>query len=152
MAEIPLSSLASSNASGRRPRSPTLSDDLLERPRKRNYGTADLNSVLDNRRVQQIHRRRSDEPGDEGVDGCVIERARHVNLLKHTVFDYGDPVAHRHGLDLIVRHVHVVTPRRLCSSAIWVRVETRNFASRFESGSSIKNTCGFRTIARPCDT
>ena len=46
----------------------------------------------------------------------------------------------------------VVTPSRVCRAAIWVRVETRSFASRFDSGSSIKNTCGERTIARPMAT
>ena len=32
------------------------------------------------------------------------------------------------------------------------RICTRSFASRFESGSSIRNTCGWRTIARPIAT
>ena len=32
------------------------------------------------------------------------------------------------------------------------RIWTRSFASRFESGSSIRNTCGWRTIARPIAT
>ena len=32
------------------------------------------------------------------------------------------------------------------------RIWTRSFASRFESGSSIRNTCGCRTIARPIAT
>ena len=33
-----------------------------------------------------------------------------------------------------------------------MRVCTRSFASRLDSGSSIRNTCGFRTIARPIAT
>ena len=32
------------------------------------------------------------------------------------------------------------------------RIWTRSLASRFESGSSIRNTCGWRTIARPIAT
>ena len=35
---------------------------------------------------------------------------------------------------------------------ISLRISTRSFASRFESGSSIKNACGCRTIARPIAT
>ena len=31
-------------------------------------------------------------------------------------------------------------------------MEVRSFASRLESGSSIKNTCGLRTMARPSAT
>ena len=33
-----------------------------------------------------------------------------------------------------------------------VRVCTRIFASRLDSGSSMQNTCGLRTIARPMAT
>ena len=35
---------------------------------------------------------------------------------------------------------------------ISARICTRSLASRFESGSSIRNTCGWRTIARPSAT
>ena len=35
---------------------------------------------------------------------------------------------------------------------ISARISTRSFASRFESGSSIRNACGLRTIARPIAT
>ena len=35
---------------------------------------------------------------------------------------------------------------------MFARVSTRSFASRFESGSSIRNTLGSRTIARPIAT
>ena len=47
--------------------------------------------------------------------------------------------------------VVVVQPARagvLISARIW----TRSFASRFESGSSKRNTAGWRTIARPSAT
>ncbi len=46
----------------------------------------------------------------------------------------------------------VVTPRRAWSAAISARIWTRSFASRLESGSSIRNTLGERTIARPIAT
>ena len=36
--------------------------------------------------------------------------------------------------------------------AISARISTRSLASRFESGSSIRNACGSRTIARPIAT
>ena len=35
---------------------------------------------------------------------------------------------------------------------ISARISTRSFASRFESGSSIRKACGLRTIARPIAT
>ncbi|AMY21293.1 hypothetical protein A3Q40_03945 [Rhodococcus sp. PBTS 1] len=46
----------------------------------------------------------------------------------------------------------VVVPRRRCNPAIWERVLTRSLASRFDSGSSMQNTSGRRTIARPMAT
>ncbi|PLC11692.1 hypothetical protein AUQ48_04870 [Kocuria flava] len=45
-----------------------------------------------------------------------------------------------------------MTPSRRVREAIWVRVWTRSFASRLDSGSSIRNTCGERTMARPMAT
>ena len=36
--------------------------------------------------------------------------------------------------------------------AISARISTRSFASRFESGSSMRNACGLRTMARPIAT
>ena len=44
------------------------------------------------------------------------------------------------------------SPRSACSAAMSARICTRSFASRFESGSSIRNTLGWRTIARPIAT
>ena len=46
----------------------------------------------------------------------------------------------------------VVTPSSRWRPAISARSCVRSFASRFESGSSIRNTCGSRTIARPIAT
>src|SRR5881409_1453912 len=45
----------------------------------------------------------------------------------------------------------VVTPSCCCSALSSVRVWVRSFASRFDSGSSIRNTRGSRTIARAGD-
>ena len=46
----------------------------------------------------------------------------------------------------------VVTPSSRWRPAISARICVRSFASRLESGSSIRNTCGSRTIARPIAT
>ena len=43
----------------------------------------------------------------------------------------------------------IVVPRRRCRAAISSRVRRRSSASRFESGSSNRNTPGSRTMARP---
>ena len=46
----------------------------------------------------------------------------------------------------------VVIPRRACSWISSSRVWMRSCASRFESGSSIRNACGSRTMARASAT
>src|SRR6266702_1168779 len=46
----------------------------------------------------------------------------------------------------------MVVLSRWCSSLISVRICTRSLASRFDSGSSNRNTCGSRTMARPMAT
>ena len=59
-------------------------------------------------------------------------------------------VAENIGFALRMRKVPKPEARRRIEET--ARIWTRNFASRFESGSSIKNTCGSRTIARPIAT
>src|SRR3954447_22021804 len=46
----------------------------------------------------------------------------------------------------------VVVPSRFWIRATSVRICTRSFASRFDSGSSIRNAFGARTTARPIAT
>ena len=46
----------------------------------------------------------------------------------------------------------VVVRRRWCSACNSSRICTRSLASRFDSGSSNRNTVGSRTIARPIAT
>ncbi len=46
----------------------------------------------------------------------------------------------------------VVVPSELWIRATSVRICTRSLASRFDSGSSIRNAFGSRTIARPIAT
>ena len=65
---------------------------------------------------------------------------------------HGHAVAHRHRLDLVVGDVERRHAEAALDAATSVRICTRSLASRFESGSSIKNTLGSRTIARPIAT
>src|SRR3954447_4061791 len=55
--------------------------------------------------VDQVHRRRSDEARDEDVLRPVVEVARGVDLLEQPVLEHAHPVAHGHGLDLVVGDV-----------------------------------------------
>ena len=64
--------------------------------------------------------------------GCVEQRLRRVDLLQHAVAQHGDPLAERHRLDLVVRHVHrrdaepLVQPRELGAHRdAQLRVEVR---------------------------
>jgi hypothetical protein len=57
------------------------------------------------RRLHHVHGGRPDEARDEEVARMVVEVLRCIDLLKHALPDDGDPVAHRHRLDLIVRDV-----------------------------------------------
>jgi len=57
------------------------------------------------RSLEQVHRRRPDEPGDEEVERLVVEVLRPVDLLQDAHAHDGDPVTHRHRLDLVVGHV-----------------------------------------------
>ncbi len=53
----------------------------------------------------EVHRRRADEAGDEDVGRVVVHVPRGVDLLEDAVLEHRDPVAHRHGLDLVVGDV-----------------------------------------------
>ena len=55
--------------------------------------------------VVQVHRWRPDERRDEHVRRVVVQILRCVDLLEIAVLQDGDPVAHRHCLDLIVGDV-----------------------------------------------
>ena len=57
------------------------------------------------RGVDEVHRRRADEAGDEEVDGVLVERLGLVDLLQHALAEHRDPVAHGHRLGLVVRDV-----------------------------------------------
>ena len=56
-------------------------------------------------RLDEVDRGRADEAGDELVAWLVVQRLRRVHLLQVAGVHDGDPVAHRHRLDLVVRDV-----------------------------------------------
>ncbi len=55
--------------------------------------------------LQQVDPRGPDERGDEHVLRQGVHLARRAHLLEHSPAHHGDPVAQRHGLRLVVRHV-----------------------------------------------
>ncbi len=69
-------------------------------------GPAEVQRVPVHIGLQQVHRGRADEAGDEHVVRLVVHLPRRVALLQDAVLEHGDPVAHGHGLDLVVRDVH----------------------------------------------
>src|SRR6187401_2773925 len=56
-------------------------------------------------RLDQVHRGRADEAGDEEVGRRVVQPLRDVHLLQLAAAHDRDAVAHRHRLDLVVRDV-----------------------------------------------
>jgi hypothetical protein len=54
---------------------------------------------------RHVHRGRADEAGDEDVVGVVVPVLRVAGLLENPGFQQSHPVAHRHRLGLVVRHV-----------------------------------------------
>ena len=55
--------------------------------------------------LEEIHRRRADEAGDELVVRLVVEFERRADLLDDAVMHHHDLVGHGHGLDLVVGDV-----------------------------------------------
>ena len=55
--------------------------------------------------VEEVHRRRADEVGDEHAAGPVVDLLRRAELLDHALVHDGDRVGHRHRLDLVVGDV-----------------------------------------------
>ncbi len=56
--------------------------------------------------VEEVHGRVADEARHEHVGGPVVDLGGRAHLLEHPGDHHGDAVAHGHGLDLIVGHVH----------------------------------------------
>ncbi len=60
---------------------------------------------LDHLGIDEVHRRRTDEPRDEEACRLRIDLHGRAALLKDALVHDEDPVGHRHGLDLIVGDV-----------------------------------------------
>ena len=91
------------NASGRMP-STTRSRRRHARDRQREL--AEPKRVAVGERLDQVHRRRADERRDEEVVRAGVQLLGAVALQDVTVSHHRDPLAERHRLGLVVRHVH----------------------------------------------
>ena len=54
----------------------------------------------------EIHSRRANEASHVGVGWAAVDVVGRADLLQHAVFHDGNAAAQRHGLDLVVRHIH----------------------------------------------
>ena len=105
------------------------------------------------RHLEQVHRRRADEPGDERVRRPLVQRPRRVALLQPPVLEHGDAVPERHRLGLVVgdvdrRRRRAATAARRCRRASARAASRRGSRAARPSG----RRCGSRTIARPIAT
>jgi hypothetical protein len=66
---------------------------------------AEASLALRDHGLDEVHRRRADEGGDEEVGRRVEQVLRRVHLLEAAVADDRDTLAERHRLDLVVRDV-----------------------------------------------
>ena len=57
-------------------------------------------------RAPEVHRRAREETRDEGVRRIAIDLERRPDLLDPALAQDADPLAHGHGFDLVVGHVH----------------------------------------------
>ena len=96
----------------------------------------------------QVHRRAADEGGH--IDGVRPgeDLRRTSDLQDLPIHEDRHPVGQGHRLLLVVRDVDCGTPSERCSFLSSTRVSRRSLASRFESGSSRRNSRGLRTMAR----
>ena len=70
------------------------------------HGDAVGPAFLEELRVEEVHLRHADEPGDEQVRGMVEDLLRGADLLDEAVPHDDDPVAQGHGLRLVMGDVH----------------------------------------------
>ena len=62
--------------------------------------------LLNHRAADEVHRRRADKARHEQVGWTVVDFLRAAELAYLAILHHGNQRAERHGLDLIVRHVH----------------------------------------------
>jgi hypothetical protein len=86
---------------------------------ERDPEAGELDRVARDLGLDEVHRRRADERGDEEVERLAVEGLRRVDLLHGAVAHHRHPGAERHRLDLVVGDVDrrdpepVVQPRQL---------------------------------------
>ena len=68
-------------------------------------GEGEVGAVLGDGSVDEVHLRRTHEPGHELVAGVVVQVLRSVNLLNEAVLHNHDAVAHGHSLGLVMRYI-----------------------------------------------
>ena len=77
----------------------------LAADRHSNAGAGGLERGCFETAVHHVHRRRTDELGNEEVGWIVIDFGRRIELLEDALFEDGHAVGERHRLDLVVGHV-----------------------------------------------
>ncbi|MEO6125342.1 MAG: hypothetical protein ABIR32_16685, partial [Ilumatobacteraceae bacterium] len=65
-----------------------------------------IRATTDDLGLDDVHRRRADELGDEQVVGRVVQILRRGALHQVAPTQYRNPITHRHRLDLVVGDVH----------------------------------------------
>ena len=94
----------------------------MQRQRGAAFGDEEGAAIDRDPALQEVHRRRADETGDEEVGWAVVEFQRCPDLLDLAVMKHDDPVGHGHGLDLVMGDIDRVVPSRWCNCLISVRI------------------------------
>src|SRR5215475_8768727 len=96
--------------------------------------------------LDQVHGRRTQESGDKGVGGVVINFLRRADLPHHALVEHHDAVAHGHGLNLVMcdidrrRTYAAVEPLQLLArSQTQLRVEVGERLIQEEDGRLADN-------------
>src|SRR5471032_2367162 len=76
--------------------------------------------------AKKVHGRRADKTCDEQIVGVIVEFQRRTNLLDRASVQHDDAVRHRHGFNLIVRHVD-----RRCTQALMQRLDFRTHLNAY---------------------
>ena len=120
-----------------------------ERPVEREQvGACDMQCAAANFGRQQVHRRAADEVRDDRGGGPRKDFLRRADLHDAAFHEDGDAIGDRHRLFLVVRHIDGRDVQRALQLAQLDAGLQPQLASRFDSGSSSRNSRGLRTIAR----